>query len=119
MGATSNEAERNNSLATTAKLSPLPSRQLGLGTLTLLEVVAFFSRGVDDDNFKWLLSTVLDTVMELYSARMPAYFDLNYPWFAKIQRVISEDVSVERFLDVFTTIDASSTDVWKTREIFK
>ena len=57
-------------------------------------------------------SSLLRTVKEHYFSRMSVYFDPNDPGFVETQWITSEDVNVEHLLDVFTTVDASSTDVW-------
>ena len=157
------EAGHNKSLATTIELSlasPL-FQQLGPDARSLLEVVAFFPRGVDENNLEWLFPTVPDraeifdkfctlsltyrnsgfvtmlaplrdylcpkdpksspvlcAAKERYFARMSVYFDPNDPEFVKTQWITSEDANVEHLLDVFTTIDASSPDVWKACEKF-
>ena len=157
------EAGHNNSLATTVELSltsPL-FRQLGPDARSLLEVVAFFPQGVDENNLEWLFPTIsnrddifdkfcalslthrnggfvtmlaplrdylcprdpksspfLCAAKERYFARMSVYFDPNDPGFVKTQWITSEDVNVEHLLDVFTTVDAGSTDVWKACEKF-
>jgi tetratricopeptide (TPR) repeat protein len=58
-------------------------------------------------------SSLLCMVKECYFARMSVRFNPDDPGFAKTQWITSEDVNVEHLLDVFTTIDASSTDVWE------
>ena len=157
------EAGHNNSLATAVELSlasPL-FQQLGPNARALLEVVAFFPQGVDENNLKWLFPTIpdratifntfctlsltyrngafvtmlaplrdhlcpkdpmssplLSTVKERYFLRMSVHLDPNDPGFVKTQWITSEDANVEHLLDVFTTIDAGSTDVWKACEKF-
>ena len=152
------EAGRNNSLATTVELSfasPL-FRQLGPDARALLELVAFFPQGVDENNLEWLFPTIEDradifdkfcalsltyrngrfvtmlaplrdylypkdpmsssllrAVKERYLSKMSVYFDPDDPGFVETQWITSEDVNVEHLLDVFTTTDASSTDVWE------
>ena len=152
------DAQNDNSLAATIELSlasPL-FRQLGPDARSLLEVVAFFPQGVDENSLDWLFPTVLDitnifnrfctlsltyrndgfvtmlaplrdyfypkdpnsslllrAVKEHYFSRMSVDFDPNNPGFAKTRWITSEDVNVERLLDIFTTIDASSTGVWE------
>ena len=43
---------------------------------------------------------------------MSVHIDPNKPVFGESQWITSEDVNVEHLLDVFTTIDASSDDIW-------
>ena len=157
------EAGHNNSLATAIELSlasPL-FRQLGPDARPLLEVVAFFPQGVDENNLEWLFPTISDradifdkfctlsltyrngtfvtmlaplrdylcpkdpmsspllrTVRGRYFSRMSVYFDPNDPGFVETRWITSEDVNVEHLLNVFTTVDPSSTDVWKACEKF-
>ena len=157
------QTEHNSSLATTIELSltsPL-FRQLGPDARALLEVVAFFPQGVDENNLEWFFPTIPDranifdkfctlsltyrnggfitmlaplrdylcpkdpnsapllrTVKERYFSRMSVYFNPNDPGFVKTQWIRSEDINVEHLLDVFTTIDPSSTDVWGACEKF-
>ena len=56
---------------------------------------------------------LLRTVKEHYISRMSVHLDPNDPGFVKTQWIRSEDINVEHLLDVFTTIDPSSTDVWE------
>jgi tetratricopeptide (TPR) repeat protein len=48
-----------------------------------------------------------------YFVRMSVKFNPNEPKFAETKWIVSEDVNVEHLLDVFTTIDANSDDVWR------
>ena len=150
--------EHNDSLATAIELSlasPL-FRTLGPDARSLLEVIAFFPQGVDDNNLEWffpmipdranifdkfctlsltyrngefvtmlaplrdylyprdpMASSLLCTVKEYYFAKLSVDFNPNDPEFVKTRWIISEDVNVEHLLDVFTTIDTSSIDVWR------
>ena len=58
-------------------------------------------------------SSLLCAIRKCYFSRMSVDFNPSDPGFVKTQWIISEDVNVEHLLDVFTTIDASSADVWK------
>ena len=58
-------------------------------------------------------SPLLRTVKERYFARMSVDLNPNDPAFAEARWITSEDVNVEHLLDVFTTIDAGSHDVWE------
>ena len=157
------ETEHHDSLATMIELSlasPL-FRRLGPDARALLEVVAFFPQGVDENNFEWLFPAIPDRVnifdkfcalslthrngnfvtmlaplrdylrpkdprsssllcaaKERYFTRMSVYFDPIDTGFIKTRWIISEDINVEHLLDVFTTIEASSTDVWNACENF-
>ena len=152
------EVGHNNSLAATVELSlasPL-FRQLGPDSRSLLELVAFFPQGVDENNLKWLFPTIpnsadildkfcalslayrnggfvtmlaplrdylcprdpmssslLRAVKECYFTRMSANIDPGGPGFIKARWITSEDVNAEHLLDVFTTVDGSSTDAWQ------
>jgi len=60
-----------------------------------------------------MLSPLLCTTKEYYFARMSVSLNPNEPDFVKSQWIGSEDVNVEHLLDVFTTIDAGSDNVWR------
>ena len=153
------QTEHNNSLSTAIELSlnsPL-FLKLGPSARSLLEVVAFFPQGVDENNLKWFFPTIPDranifdrfcalsltyrngefvtmlaplrdylrprdpkvssllcAVKERYFTRMSVPFNPNDPGFVETRWIVSEDANIEHLLDVFTTIDASSTDVWRT-----
>ena len=150
--------EYGGSLAVTIELSlasPL-FQSLGPDARAILEVVAFFPQGVDENSLERLFPTILDranifdifctlsltyrngnfftmlaplrdylspkdpaaspllrTAKEHYVARMSVYFNPNDPGFAKTRWIISEDINIEHLLDVFTTIDAGSNDIWE------
>ena len=57
-------------------------------------------------------SPLLCTTNECYFTQMSVYLDPNHSDFIKSQWIASEDVNVERLLNVFTTIDRSSNGVW-------
>ena len=57
-------------------------------------------------------SSLLRTVKKRYFTRMAAKVDPNNPGFGETRWIMSEDVNIENLLDVFTTIDADSDDVW-------
>jgi hypothetical protein len=44
---------------------------------------------------------------------MSVEIDPNMPDFGETQWITSEDVNVEHLLDVFTTIDTNSDDIWQ------
>ena len=148
----------NESLAATIELSiTSPAfRKLGPDARGLLEVVAFFPQGVDENNFDWLFPTISDkgkildelyalslthrndsfitmlapvrdylrpqdpksspllcAAKDRYFRRLSAEIDPRSPGFKEALWIKSEDVNVEHFLDVFTSIDAESNAVWK------
>ena len=58
------------------------------------------------------LSPLLCAAKERYFVRMAVFFDPTKSDFKETRWIISEDTNVEHLLDVFTTIDANSDDVW-------
>ena len=58
-------------------------------------------------------SSLLCAVKELYFIRMSVHLDPSNPGFAKTRWITSEDTNVEHLLDIFSTIDAGSNDVWE------
>ena len=59
-------------------------------------------------------SLLLVTTKDRYFDRLSVLVDPNRPGFAEARWIVSEDVNVEHLLDVFTTIDASSHNIWDT-----
>jgi len=59
-------------------------------------------------------SPLLFATMEHYFSRLSVGVDPAIPGFEKAQWIVSEDVNVEHLLDVFTSIDTESDDVWNT-----
>jgi len=57
-------------------------------------------------------SPLLCTTKGHYFDQLPTYIDPNSPKFGETRWIVSEDVNVEYLLDIFTTIDATSHDVW-------
>jgi tetratricopeptide (TPR) repeat protein len=57
-------------------------------------------------------SPLLRTVKECYFRRLSVFVDPNSPSYEEARWITSEDVNVEHLLDVFTSIDANSDDVW-------
>jgi len=58
------------------------------------------------------LSPLLCTTKGRYFTRMSVDLDPNKPGFEEARWIRSEDVNVEHLLDVFTSIDVDSDDVW-------
>ena len=149
--------EDNKSLAAAIKLS-LSSpmfQDLGPEVRDILGVVAFFPRGVDENQIDWLFPTIanrkhifdtfcvlsltyrnegfvtmlapirdylspkdptsaplLRSTKERYFSRLSVDVEPGRPGFEEARWITSEDVNAEHLLDVFTTIDATSGDVW-------
>jgi len=57
-------------------------------------------------------SSLLRTTKDRYLTRMSVNINLDEPSFEESQWIKSEDVNVEHLLDVFTTIDPNSDDIW-------
>jgi len=153
------QTEHNKSLAATIELSLASPmfQELGPDARELLGVVAFFPRGVNENNVNWLLPTIpnranifdrfcilsltyrnnefvtmlaplrdyfcpkdpkssplLSTTKKHYFNRLSVNVDPSEPGFEEARWIVSEDVNVEHLLDVFTSIDAESDDVWNT-----
>jgi len=60
------------------------------------------------------LSPLLCVVKERYFVRMSVYLHPTKPGFKETRWIISEDTNAEHLLNVFTTIDANSDEVWRT-----
>jgi len=58
-------------------------------------------------------SSLLCATKKCYFTRMLVILDPNDPNFGESRWIRSEDVNVEHLLDVFTTIDRNSGDVWE------
>ena len=151
------QTEHNRSLAAAIELSLASPTftELGPDARSLLEVIAFFPQGVNEDNLHWLFpatlnaTPILDKLCTLsltyrnngsvtmlaplrdhlrptdpksrpllcaikyrYFKRLSAFPAPGKPGFKKSQWITSEDANVEHLLDIFTTIDADSDDVW-------
>ena len=78
------------------------------GFVTMLAPLRDYLRPKDPNS-----SSLLRAVKERYFSRMSVDLDPDGPEFAKGQWIVSEDVNVEHLLDVFTTIEGSSDEVWK------
>ena len=57
-------------------------------------------------------SPLLCTTKGYYFSWLSADLDPNKPSFEETKWIMSEDVNVERLLDIFTSINADSEDVW-------
>jgi len=57
-------------------------------------------------------SPLLRTIKECYFARLSISINPGQPGFEEGRWITSEDMNVEHLLDVFTTIDADSDEVW-------
>jgi len=64
------------------------------------------------------LSPLLCATKECYFSRLSVEVDPSEPGFEEAKWIVSEDVNVEHLLDVFTSIDAKSNDVWKACKSF-
>ena len=150
--------EHNTSLAAAVGLSLASPmfKELGPDARGLLEVVAFFPHGVDEEKLEWLFPTIshrntifdrfctlslayrangfvtmlaplrdhlrprdpmksplLCAVKKLYFIRLSVYVDPGKPGFDDAQWIMLEDVNVEHMLDIFTSVDSNSGDVWE------
>jgi tetratricopeptide (TPR) repeat protein len=136
-------------------------RTLCFDARQLLEIVAFFPQGTDENNLDWLFPTIPDrknifdkfcilslthringfitmlapirdyfspldprsspllcAVKDRYFTRLSVHVDPDGPEFKKAQWITSEDVNVEHLLNVFTSIDSDSADVWDACDHF-
>ena len=59
-----------------------------------------------------MLSPLLNATKKQYFSRLSADVTYNGPGFAEARWIMSEDVNVEHLVDVFTTVDANSNEVW-------
>ena len=63
-------------------------------------------------------SPVLCTTKDHYFTRLSVIVDPGKPGFEDSRWIASEDVNVERLLDVFISIDTNSVDIWDTCACF-
>jgi len=63
-------------------------------------------------------SSLLQTTRDHYFSRLSTHVDPSEPGFEEARWIISEDVNVEHLLDVFTTADANSHNVWTVCDYF-
>ena len=61
-----------------------------------------------------LSSPLLSATKESYFNRLSTKIDPNAPGFEETRWIISEDANVEHLLDVLTSIDTNSDDIWIT-----
>jgi len=59
-------------------------------------------------------SPLLHTIKDHYFHRLSVFINPGSPGFEEGRWVASEDMNVEHLLDVFTTVDASSHEIWAT-----
>jgi len=147
----------NESLAAAIELSlDSPTfQELGPDARELLEVIAFFPQGVDENKIEWLFPTISDganifnkfcilsltyrsngfvtmlaplrdylcpqntmsapllcMAKEHYFSRLSVVVVPGEPGFEEAKWITSEDVNVEHLLNVFTSIDTGSSDIW-------
>ena len=77
------------------------------GFITMLAPLREYLRPNDPNT-----SPLLCTTKEQYFTRMSIDLDPNRPGFEGARWIVLEDVNVEYLLNIFTSIDASSDDVW-------
>jgi hypothetical protein len=151
------QTRHKKSLATTIEISLASPmfQEFGPDARALLEVVAFFPQGVDENNANWLFPTIPNGIDILdgfcilsLTHRSNGFITMLAPLrdyfpppirsylhssaqsrsvtspdvgrsqsepalnFREARWIRSEDVNVEHLLDVFTTIDGDSDDVW-------
>ena len=63
-------------------------------------------------------SPLLCAVKDRYFTRLSLHVDPDSPEFKEARWIASEDVNVEHLLDIFTSIDANSDDVWNACDHF-
>ena len=77
------------------------------GFITMLAPLRDRLRPIDPTS-----SPLLDVAKERYFARLSVVLNPNTSDFAEAQWITSEDVNIEHLLDVFTSINADSENVW-------
>ena len=83
------------------------------GFITMLAPIRDYFRPQDPKS-----SRLLCTVKERYFTRLAARVDPDDPGFKETKWISSEDTNVEYLLDVFTSIDPNSSDVWEACDHF-
>ena len=149
--------QHDQSLAATVELSLASPmfQELGPDARELLGAVAFFPRGIDEDNLDWLFPNLPDrmnvfdtfcnlsltyrsgrfvtmlaplrdylspkdpksfqllcTTKDYYFSRLSVHINPDTPGFEETRWIVSEDVNTEHLLDVLTSTDPDSDDVW-------
>ena len=89
------------------KLCVLSLTHRSNGFITMLAPLRDYLRPKDLE-----LSPLLCTTKDHYFSRLLVRLSPGDPGFEETQWVILEDVNIEHLLDVFTTVDANSGDVW-------
>ena len=152
------QTQHNRSFATAIELSLASPmfQELGPNAREFLGVVAFFPRGVNENNLTWLFPTIanrtniidkfcilsltyrsdgfitmlaplrdyltpkdlkssslLHTTKECYFTRLSVEVHPDKPNFREARWIMAEDVNVEHLLDVFSTINEDSDDIWR------
>ena len=79
------------------------------GFITMLAPLRDYLRPKDPTS-----SPLLDTTKECYFSRLSVDLYPNNPGFEESRWIVSEDVNAEHLVDVFTSIDANSENVWNT-----
>lgn len=77
-----------------------------IGFITMLSPLRDYLRPSDPK------SSSLCAIKERYFSRLSVELDPNRPSFGDTRWITSEDVNIEHLLDIFTTIDGGSRDVW-------
>ena len=77
------------------------------GFITMLAPLRDYLRPKDPT-----LSPLLLAVKDHYFSRLSSTIDPDGPNFEEARWITSEDVNVEHLLDVFTSVDPSSADIW-------
>ena len=77
------------------------------GFITMLAPLRDYLRPKDP-----MSSPLLRTTKERYFTRLSVEHDLDRPGSRDAGWIVSEDVNIEHLLDIFTSIDAGSDDVW-------
>ena len=79
------------------------------GFVTMLAPLRDYLRPMDP-----MHSLLLSATKDLYLTRLSVRFDPNTPSFGDSQWIKSEDANVEHLLDILTSIDTSSEDIWNS-----
>ena len=152
---------RDESLGAVVELSLASPTFQKLGPIAreILEVVAFFPQGINEDNLNWLFPTIsnITSILDTFCALSLTYRSTNFitmlaplrdyfgpqdpraspllcatkdhyfrrlrlsgdlepdqPGFGESQWIRLEDVNVEYLLNIFTSFDTDSDDIWDT-----